>query len=113
MSNNQAEYETLLSEMAWVLSAKIRALIAYNDSQVVISKVYNDFIVHSENLIAYAEKVVEPKMKFRYFELRKLSRNKNEMADKLAKIKSRETPNDEGIKVSALANFQGPATLRS
>lgn len=71
-------------------------------TQLVISQVNNDFVVHSENLIAYVEKAAKLKRKFYYFELRKLNHNKNEMVDKLVKIVFGETPNDEGIEVEVL-----------
>lgn len=61
--------------------------------------VNNDFAVHSENLTAYVEKVASLKDKFRYFKLHKLSRAENEVVDRLTKIASGETPNDDDIEI--------------
>lgn len=112
LSNNQAEYEALLMGMAWALSVEIRSLRAYNDSQVVVSQVNNDFAVHSENLKAYAEKAANLKDKFRYFELHKLSSAKNEVVDRLTKIASREAPNDDDIEIELCSQTSSVQPLR-
>lgn len=98
--------------MTWALAAGIQALRAYNDSQVVVSQVNNEFTVHSENLKAYGERATSLKTKFWYFELSKISLSENEVTDKLAKITSSETPNDDGIVVEFYSQIPSIQPLR-
>lgn len=98
-SNNQAEYEAFIIGMTWALATGIQALKAYSDFQVVVSQVNDEFTVHSKNLKTYVEKANNLKTKFCYIELRKISRLENEAAERLDKIMSGETPNDEGIEI--------------
>lgn len=70
---------------------------AQSDSQVVVIQVNHEYVIHLDNLKAYAYKA--NRLNFQYFELIKISRDENEEADKLAKITSGETPNDDRIEV--------------
>lgn len=85
--------------MTWALAAGIQALKAYNDSHVVVSQVNDESAVHSENLKAYAERANSLKIKFCYLKLSKINRSENEAVDRLAKITSDETLNNEGVEV--------------
>lgn len=71
----------------------------YNDSQVIVSQVNNEYVVHSDNLKEYAEKVIQLVAQFHNFVLEKIDRSKNDVADKLTKIASDETPNDLKIEI--------------
>lgn len=71
----------------------------YNDSQVIVSQVNNEYVVHSNNLKEYSEKVIQLVAQFHNFVLEKIDRSKNEVADKLTKITSGETPNDLKIEI--------------
>lgn len=71
----------------------------YNNSQVIVSQVNNEYVVHSDNLKEYSEKVIQLVAQFHNFVLEKIDRSKNEVADKLTKIASGETPNDLKIEI--------------
>lgn len=107
--NNQVEYEALIVGMKWVLATGISTLRVFSDSQVIVSQVNNEYVVHSDNLKEYTEKVPQLITQFRYFTLEKVDQSNNEMADKFAKIASGETPNDMEIEIElypSLAHIQ-------
>lgn len=62
--------------------------------------------MNSDNLKKYAEKVNLLAAQSRNFALRKVDESHNEMADKMAKIVSGETPNDMGVTIELLSTLE-------
>lgn len=61
LSNNQAEYETLIIELLWAQEVGIQSLEVSCDSQVVIGQTNCDYTANSDNLRGYTE--MERKLK--------------------------------------------------
>lgn len=59
----------------------------------------NEYVVTSDNLKEYAEKVNQLIAKFYLFTLEKIDRNKNNVVDRLAKNGSGETSNDIAVDI--------------
>jgi ribonuclease HI len=65
VSNNEAEYETLLHGLRLAISLGIKRLLVYGDSAVVINQVKKSWDRNKENMDAY------------YLEIRKLENKEN------------------------------------
>jgi ribonuclease HI len=81
MSNNVAEYETLVNG----------CLDARGDSQLVIDQVMKNSHCHDQKMEAYCDEVRRLEDKFHGLELNHVARRYNETADELAKIASGRT----------------------
>lgn len=57
LSNIQVEYEALIIGIKWGLATCISTLKVFNDSQVIVSQVNNQYVVHSDNLKEHTKKV--------------------------------------------------------
>lgn len=113
LSKNQAEYKALIIWMQWALDTGIDSLRVISDSQVVVGQVNHDYVVNSDNLKEYAEKVNLLASRFWHFTLEKVDRNSNETAKRLAKIASGETNNDLGSLVELLSTSEHIQPLQS
>lgn len=67
--------------MQWALATGIRALKVFSGSQIIVGQVNNEYAVNFNNLKEYAKKVNLLAAQFRYFALKKIHRNNNEVAD--------------------------------
>lgn len=71
----------------------------YSDSQVVVGQMNDEYAINSENLKDYATTARKLTTKFRNFQLKKVSRNENTEANRLAKIASGDEVGDGAIEV--------------
>lgn len=104
LSNNQAEYEALITGMQWAFDMAISSLKNLSNSQVVVGQVNSKYGVNSNNLKKYAKKVNLLVVQFEYIVLVKIGRDDNEIVDKLAKITFGEAPNNLGITVDLISH---------
>ncbi|KAL5543866.1 hypothetical protein UlMin_007650 [Ulmus minor] len=58
-TNNQAEYEALLSSLRLAKEVSARHLTIYSDSQLVVSQVNSEFQAKGEKMASYLEKAKE------------------------------------------------------
>lgn len=65
----------------------------------------NEYLVNPDSLRGYPKKVNLLIAQLLYFSLNKIDRSQNLAADKLAKIASRESPNDQGITMELLTTL--------
>ena len=87
-SNNQAEYEALVSGLRLALEMEVCHLIAYSDSQLIVNQVKGDFEAKEERMQEYLSLVRALLTKFANFEIHHVPREENAMADALAKFAS-------------------------
>ncbi|KAL2228426.1 UNVERIFIED_CONTAM: hypothetical protein Sindi_1822300 [Sesamum indicum] len=67
-SNNEAEYEALITGLKMAHEVGGRHLIAYSDSQLIIKQVEGLYEAKEENMIQYQQQIVELKMMFESFQ---------------------------------------------
>jgi ribonuclease HI len=86
VSNNMAEYETLLCGLRIAIETGIKRLDVRGDSQLMIDQVMKNASCHNERMEAYCNAVRALEDKFYDIELNHVPRKYNEEAYELAKI---------------------------
>ncbi|XP_072087116.1 uncharacterized protein [Arachis hypogaea] len=86
VSNNQAEYETLLAGLALAKEVGAKVLKVSTDSQVVSSQINGDYQTRDPLLQQYLAKVNELKEGFEHVTIQHVPRERNARADLLSKL---------------------------
>jgi ribonuclease HI len=89
VSNNGAEYEALIHGLRIAVSLRIKRLITYGDSKVVIDQVNKACDVKKETMNAYYAEVRKLEDNFEGLEFHHVSRDNNVAADVLSKLGSK------------------------
>lgn len=100
-TNNVAEYMALIFGLQEALILKARVVKIYTDSQLLCRQVNNEYKIKSPNLIGLYSQVQHLLSAFESVEVRYISRDKNQGADKLAK-KATKAKSFTQAKVAAL-----------
>ena len=87
-SNNQAEYEALITGMMLAKEKGTKGLLAKSDSLLVRGQVTWEYQAKDPQMVAYLEYVQILKESFEVFELVHIPREQNARADLLAKLAS-------------------------
>ncbi|KAL5553972.1 hypothetical protein UlMin_041373 [Ulmus minor] len=85
-TNNQAEYEALLSGLKLAREVLARHFTIYNDSQLVVRRVNSEFQAKGEKMATYLEKAKEAINQFDTVTIIQVPRAKNANADALAHL---------------------------
>ncbi|OPY72403.1 MAG: 14.7 kDa ribonuclease H-like protein [Syntrophorhabdus sp. PtaU1.Bin002] len=85
MTNNMAEYEALLYALREAERASIESVFIYTDSLLVANQIPGKYKTNNDTLRKYVEKARNIIQTLNRFELRHIPREKNKVADKLAK----------------------------
>ncbi|KAL5555866.1 hypothetical protein UlMin_038102 [Ulmus minor] len=85
-TNNQAEYEALLSGLRLTKEVSARHLTIYSDSQLVVSQVNSEFQAKGEKMASYLEKAKEAMNQFDTVTIIQVPRAENMNADALARL---------------------------
>ncbi|OPY75694.1 MAG: 14.7 kDa ribonuclease H-like protein [Syntrophorhabdus sp. PtaU1.Bin153] len=93
MTNNMAEYEALLYALKEAESASVNNVFIYTDSLLVANQIPGKYKTNNATLRKYVERARNIIQTFNRFELRYIRREKNIVADKLAK----EAANRKGV----------------
>ena len=80
-TNNEAEYEALLYGMRMAISLRIRRLMIFGDSDLVINQVMKEWDIRSPAMTTYCVAVRKLEKKFDGLELHHIPRVKNQAAD--------------------------------
>ncbi|XP_048619844.1 uncharacterized protein LOC125590348 [Brassica napus] len=88
-SNNEAEYESLITGLRLSKAVKAKWINAYCDSQLVVSQFLGDYDVRNDRMDAYLNLVKDLTQDFEFFELTKVPRGENVCADTLAALGSK------------------------
>uniref|UniRef100_A0A803Q8K4 RNase H type-1 domain-containing protein n=1 Tax=Cannabis sativa TaxID=3483 RepID=A0A803Q8K4_CANSA len=87
-SNNEAEYEALLASLRIAEALKVKNLICYSDSQLIVNQVLGEYQEKGLKMEKYLEKLRKNLEKFNYFKIEPIPREHNSNADALAKLAS-------------------------
>ena len=85
-SNNEAEYEVVVSGLNLTRSMEADQLKVYSDSQLVVKQIEDSYEARGEKMILYLKKVRELLKKFVRVQVRHVPRTENSRADALAKL---------------------------
>ncbi len=85
MTNNMAEYEALVRALRKALEMRVGTVSVYTDSLLVANQVLGTYKVKNDRLRTYLKEVQLAIKGFDRFEIRYIPREKNKLADKLAK----------------------------
>jgi ribonuclease HI len=102
VSNNEAEYETLLHGLRLAASVGIKRLLVYGDSAVVINQVNKSWDRNKENMEANCLEVRKLENKFYGLEFHHVVRDNNVAADILSKLGSTRAQVAAGVFVHEL-----------
>ena len=85
-TNNEAEYEVLLIEMAMVQRMGGKSIKVFSDSRLVVGQVKGEFEAKDERMQGYLSQVKCLRSKFDSFDLLHIPKNGNAHADSLAML---------------------------
>ncbi|XP_071718876.1 uncharacterized protein [Rutidosis leptorrhynchoides] len=86
VTNNEAEYEALLSGMRVVKYLEVKELSVYVDSQLIANQFKRIFKAHDESMQKYLKLVQDLAVDFDLFQITQVSRTFNKKADALIKL---------------------------
>ncbi|XP_013589138.1 PREDICTED: uncharacterized protein LOC106297449 [Brassica oleracea var. oleracea] len=89
VSNNKAEYESLIVGLRLTKAIKANRISAYCDSQLVVSQYLGDYDVRNDRMDAYLKLVKNLTRDFEFFKSTKVPRGENICADALAALGSK------------------------
>ena len=124
VSNNEAEYETLLNGLRLAVSLGIKRLLVYGDSLLVIQQVNKEWDINNDTMDAYIEEIRKLENKFSGLEIHHVDRDNNVGADVLSKLGSTRATVPPGVFVHKLhhpsvkvqsqqaTDTEAPATVR-
>jgi ribonuclease HI len=102
VSNNEAEYEALLHELRLAISLRIKRLLVYGDSLLVVQQVNKEWDCNKETMDAYVQEVHKLESKFSGLEVHHVLREHNVSADTLSKLGSTRARVPSGVFVQEL-----------
>ncbi|RVX07589.1 hypothetical protein CK203_025149 [Vitis vinifera] len=85
-SNNEAEYEAILSGLDLALALSVTKLRVYSDSQLVIRHVQKEYEAKDARMTRYLTKVKDTLQRFTEWTIEKIKRTENRHVDALAGI---------------------------
>ena len=85
-SNNEAEYEAILSGLDLALALSVSRLRVYSDSQLVVTHVQKEYEAKDARITRYLTKVRDTLQRFTEWTIEKIRRTENGRADALADI---------------------------
>ncbi|CAA7037718.1 unnamed protein product [Microthlaspi erraticum] len=88
-SNNEAEYEAIISGLRLTKEVEAKHVHAFCDSQLVAKQFSGDYDAKDDRMDAYLKQTQELAKTFKTFELTKIPRSENSEADALAALASK------------------------
>jgi len=104
-SNNQAEYEALITGMNLVREMGAENLRVRNDSQLITSQITREYQTKDNQLIKYLTKVQELAKVFKFLEAIYVPREQNSRANLLAKLASTKRPGNNRTIIQEVVTF--------
>ena len=102
-TNNEAEYEALIHELRVAITLRIKRLLVYGDSAVVINQVNKDWDCTKENMGAYCAEIRKLKKHFQGLEIIHVLWDSNIVADVLARLGSDRAEVPPGVFIEELS----------
>ncbi|KAM6543788.1 hypothetical protein CsatB_008235 [Cannabis sativa] len=87
-SNNEAKYEALIACLKIAEVLKVKNLVCYSDSQLIVNQVLGECQAKGIKMAKYLEKDRKNLEKFDYFKIEQIPREQNSNVDALAKLTS-------------------------
>ncbi|GFY99208.1 hypothetical protein Acr_13g0006090 [Actinidia rufa] len=87
-TNNEAEYEDLLTGLRMAIELGVDFLDIFSDSQLVVNQVQGVYLAKDTRMVAYLDEVKTISGKIRDFKIRQIPREENKKADALANLAS-------------------------
>ncbi len=84
-TNNAAEYEALRYALKKAIELSVDEITVYSDSQLLVNQMTGVFRVRDGKLKEYVAEITRLGSTFKHFLIKYISREKNRLADKLAK----------------------------
>ncbi|MDV3176183.1 MAG: reverse transcriptase domain-containing protein [Sweet potato little leaf phytoplasma] len=116
ITNNQAEYEALISGLEMAMAMQVKVLEIRCDSQLVVNQIRGEYGVWDHMLQKYWDRVASLVKKFDYCHIRQIPREDNEEADFLAKLASRDyddIPRDTQIQIQHAPIIETPLQIQA
>jgi ribonuclease HI len=85
MTNNMAEYEALVHALQKAIAASVHSLTVYTDSLLVANQTKGIYKARNGIMQSYLERVLELVKDLTHFEICHIDRERNRVADRLAK----------------------------
>lgn len=85
MTNNMAEYEAMARALSKAHESHVKSVSIYSDSLLVVNQVLGTYKIKNSTLQKYADKIHSLIRTFDHFHVQYIPREKNKVADKLAK----------------------------
>jgi ribonuclease HI len=82
-TNNQAEYNGLLSSLKYLVAKNIFEATFYSDSELMVKQIQKLYKVKDEGIQKIYNEVCKEISKFKKFEIKHIRRDKNKLADGL------------------------------
>ena len=73
-SNNEAEYEALISGLNLAKKMKVESLEIYKDSQLIVCQVTDEYQARGEKMVAYLQKAKDLLSSFSSYTIQQVSR---------------------------------------
>lgn len=88
-TNNIAEYTALAEGLKRLLELKIKSIEVYSDSELMVKQINGEYQVKNSKIKPLYTQVKDLTKQFDYFSISHIPREKNSLADKLAKNAAR------------------------
>ncbi|GAV77848.1 RVT_3 domain-containing protein [Cephalotus follicularis] len=85
-TNNEAEYEALISDLKLALHLQVQKLVVYTDYHLLTNQVEGTFEANDPAMVSYLRQVNLLKDKFLHLEVVQIRREKNAKVDALSKL---------------------------
>ena len=85
-TNNVAEYEACVLGLQAAIEKKIKRLIVYDDSALIVYKLNEEWETKDSKLVSYQEFIKKPIEQFEAITFKHLPREENYLADALATL---------------------------
>ncbi|XP_074377472.1 uncharacterized protein LOC141718993 [Apium graveolens] len=85
-TNNQAEYEALISGLRLAKSLRVRRIVIHNDSQIVVRQMSSEYIAKDEKLARYQTLVRGLLKSIPNTTILQINKEENRQADELSKL---------------------------
>ena len=85
-TNNETEYEALVTGLTIAKEMGVQHLKAHSDSQLVVGHVIDDYEAREESMKQYLQRVKELTSAFHHLNIQQVPRDENMQADTLSKL---------------------------